>query len=63
MDGYGLDWDALEVALARPEAKVMLLTNPHNPTGKVFTQASLLVLWSSAMPTGSFSFRMTSIAI
>lgn len=36
MDGYGLDWDALAAALARPEAKVMLLTNPHNPTGKVF---------------------------
>lgn len=41
MDGYGLDWDTLEVALARPEAKVMLLTNPHNPTGKVFTAGEL----------------------
>ena len=37
MDGYGLDWDALDAALARQDSKVMLLTNPHNPTGKVFS--------------------------
>ena len=42
MDGYGLDWPGLEAALARPEAKVMLLTNPHNPTGKVFSAAELM---------------------
>lgn len=41
MDGYGLDWGTLEAALARPEAKVMLLTNPHNPTGKVFSADEL----------------------
>ena len=41
MDGYGLDWDALEAALARRESKVMLLTNPHNPTGKVFSREEL----------------------
>lgn len=41
MDGYGLDWEALEAALARNDAKVMLLTNPHNPTGKVFSREEL----------------------
>lgn len=41
MDGYGLDWDALDAALARRESKVMLLTNPHNPTGKVFSREEL----------------------
>lgn len=40
-DGYGLDWDALEAALAEPRTRVMLLTNPHNPTGKVFTHPEL----------------------
>lgn len=41
MDGYGLDWDALDAALARQDSKVMLLTNPHNPTGKVFSKDEL----------------------
>ncbi len=41
MDGYGLDWDALDAALARQDSKVMLLTNPHNPTGKVFSRDEL----------------------
>ncbi len=41
-DGYGLDWGDLEAALAEPRSRVMLLTNPHNPTGKVFTREELV---------------------
>ena len=40
-EGYGLDWDALERAAANPRNRVMLLTNPHNPTGKVYTRDEL----------------------
>lgn len=40
-DGYGLDWEALERAAADPRNRVMLLTNPHNPTGKVYSRAEL----------------------
>lgn len=40
-EGYGLDWDALERALGDPKNRVLLLTNPHNPTGKVYTRAEL----------------------
>ena len=38
---YEIDWDDLESALAEPRSRVMLLTNPHNPTGKVFTRFEL----------------------
>ena len=41
MDDYQIDWDGLERACTDPLAKVFLLTNPHNPTGKVFTKAEL----------------------
>ena len=40
-EGYELDWDALERAAANPRNRVMLLTNPHNPTGKVYTRDEL----------------------
>ena len=40
-EDYGLDWEALERAAANPRNRVMLLTNPHNPTGKVYTRDEL----------------------
>ena len=40
-EGYGLDWEALERAASNPRNRVMLLTNPHNPTGKVYTRSEL----------------------
>ena len=40
-EDYGLDWEALECAAANPRNRVMLLTNPHNPTGKVYTRDEL----------------------
>ncbi|MFE9532723.1 MalY/PatB family protein [Streptomyces sp. NPDC006691] len=35
------DPEALEAALARPRARVLLLCSPHNPTGRVWTEAEL----------------------
>lgn len=39
--GYQIDWDALETVLAQHNTKILLVTNPHNPTGKVFSPAEL----------------------
>lgn len=41
MEGYELDWEALESAAAVPTNRLFLLTNPHNPTGKVYTRDEL----------------------
>lgn len=38
---YSLDFADLEAKLALPEAKMLLLCNPHNPTGKVFSAQEL----------------------
>ncbi|MFD0896610.1 MalY/PatB family protein [Loigolactobacillus binensis] len=39
--GYQIDWDSLATVLAQPQVKLFLLTNPHNPTGKVFSKTEL----------------------
>lgn len=39
--GYQIDWDSLETVLSQDQTKIFLLTNPHNPTGKVFSQTEL----------------------
>ncbi len=38
---YELDFDDLEKKLSDPKAKVLLLCNPHNPTGRVWTEQEL----------------------
>lgn len=38
---YEIDFDELEKQLAKPDAKVMILCNPHNPVGRVFTREEL----------------------
>jgi len=38
---YRLDPDAIEAALARPDAAVYLLCSPHNPAGNVWPRADL----------------------
>ena len=40
--GYTVDWPDLEAKMAHPENKIMVVCNPHNPTGKVFTAEELL---------------------
>ncbi|HPJ01557.1 MAG TPA: aminotransferase class I/II-fold pyridoxal phosphate-dependent enzyme [Candidatus Limiplasma sp.] len=38
---YSLDLQALEAQMAQPRNKLLLLCNPHNPIGKVFTRQEL----------------------
>jgi cystathionine beta-lyase len=38
---YSYDFDGLERACTDPAAKVMLLCNPHNPAGRVWTREEL----------------------
>lgn len=40
-DSYEMDFEDLEKKVADPAAKVMLLCNPHNPTGRVWTADEL----------------------
>jgi cystathionine beta-lyase len=37
---YEIDWDAFEAAVS-PRTRVLLLCNPHNPTGRVFERLHL----------------------
>ena len=39
---YSLDFDDLEARAADPSAKVLVLCNPHNPTGHIWSAAELL---------------------
>ncbi len=39
-DGYTIDWEDLEAKAA--EARILLLCNPHNPVGRVWTREELL---------------------
>ncbi len=41
MEGYEPDWETLERVVSDPLCRVFLLTNPHNPTGKVYTPEEL----------------------
>lgn len=38
---YIIDWDDLEEKAKNPKAKVLLLCNPHNPVGRVWTREEL----------------------
>lgn len=38
---YTMDFDGLERAAADPKAKILLLCNPHNPAGRVWTRDEL----------------------
>lgn len=39
--GFRIDWEDLTEKLSRPSCRLMILVNPHNPTGKVFSQEDL----------------------
>ncbi|MCH5328564.1 MAG: pyridoxal phosphate-dependent aminotransferase [Coprobacter sp.] len=41
-EGYRIDFEALERQAARPDVKMLLLCNPHNPVGRVWTREELL---------------------
>jgi len=38
---YSLDFKDLEMKMSRPENKMLVLVNPHNPTGRVFAKEEL----------------------
>ncbi|MEG0007455.1 MAG: MalY/PatB family protein [Aeromonas sp.] len=38
---YHIDWDGFERLAARPDCRILLLCNPHNPTGRVWTRDEL----------------------
>ncbi|MCM1504924.1 MAG: pyridoxal phosphate-dependent aminotransferase [Muribaculum sp.] len=38
---YRIDFEDLEEKLSLPEVKIMLICNPHNPAGRVWTRAEL----------------------
>lgn len=38
---YSIDWEALEAALAHEKTTVLLLCNPHNPVGRIWTKEEL----------------------
>lgn len=51
-DTYEMDFDALERCTADPRAKVMLLCNPHNPAGRVWTPDELTRLGNICLRNG-----------
>lgn len=40
-DGYSIDFDDLEEKLSRPQTSLMILCNPHNPVGRIWTREEL----------------------
>jgi len=40
-DGWGFDPQRLEQAIAASHCRILMIVNPHNPTGRVFTAAEL----------------------
>ncbi len=51
-DTYEMDFDDLERKAADPRTKVMLLCNPHNPVGRVWTCDELLRLGNICIRNG-----------
>lgn len=47
-----IDWEDLERRCAEPEAKVLLLCNPHNPAGRIWTREELTRLGEIARRHG-----------
>lgn len=47
-DGYGIDRERLDSVLDA-DTRVLLLCNPHNPTGRVFTRSELMQLAELAL--------------
>ena len=49
---YTLDFDGLERELARPGTKVLLMSNPNNPTGRLWTPEELIRLGEMCLAHG-----------
>lgn len=53
---YHLDFEHLEICMKRPDVKVYILCNPHNPTGQIFNEAELERLAALAQKYGVIVF-------
>lgn len=51
---YTIDWDDLEKKAADPKTTVMLLCNPHNPAGRVWTREELQRIGRICLANGVF---------
>ncbi len=51
---YRIDFDGLEEKAADPKAKLLLLCNPHNPVGRVWTPEELRRLGAICLRNGVF---------
>lgn len=51
---FSIDFEDLERRLAEPKATVMLLCNPHNPTGRVWTREELTRIGDLCLKHGVF---------
>lgn len=49
---YSVDWDDLEAKMAQPLTTLMILCNPHNPTGYVWTKDELIHILALAQKHG-----------
>ena len=49
---YRIDFADLEQKLANPAARLLLLCNPHNPTGRAFTEEELLTIGNLCLKHG-----------
>lgn len=52
--GYAIDFDDLERKAADPEVKLMLLCNPHNPAGRVWSSEELRRIGEICLRNGVF---------
>lgn len=53
---YQLNWQALGAAMAQPENKILVLTNPNNPTGNIYTREELARIARLAKEQGVLVF-------
>ena len=51
---YSIDWEDLEKKAADPKTTVMLLCNPHNPAGRVWTRQELERIGRICLTNGVF---------
>ena len=56
-DGYRLDLDDLATKAADPSTRALILCNPHNPVGRVWTQAELTAVARICARTWSVRHR------
>ena len=51
-DRYTIDYDALSLQAASPRARLLILCNPHNPVGRVWTREELTRVYNICKENG-----------